>query len=182
MSTFYLVRHAHADWTPDENRPLSAQGSKDAAHVATILCEYPIDAIYSSPFRRARETILPLAEQLDLSVYLESDLREQKLGDAVFEDFLNAVEANWQNPTFAHPGGESTLVAQQRGITMLERLLEQYPNGHIVLSTHGNLLALILQAFDPSVDFMFWKSMSMPDVFQLTTNQPGRGLIRRLWQ
>ena len=44
-------------------------------------------------------------------------------------------------------------------------LLERHPTEHIVLSTHGNLLALILQTFDPSVDFVFWKSLTMPDIY-----------------
>jgi 2,3-bisphosphoglycerate-dependent phosphoglycerate mutase len=177
-----LVRHAHADWTPDEDRPLSAQGSQDAARVGKILREFPIDAIYSSPFRRARETIAPLAGQLSLSIHSEPDLRERKLGNETFENFFTAVEITWQNPSFAHPGGESNVSAQQRGITVVERLLEKHHTGNIVLSTHGNLMALILQAFDPSVDFLFWKSMTMPDVYKLDIDQPGRGVMQRLWR
>jgi phosphohistidine phosphatase SixA len=26
MTTLYLIRHAHADWTPDDGRPLSERG------------------------------------------------------------------------------------------------------------------------------------------------------------
>ena len=45
----YLVRHAHAHWTPDEDRPLSARGRRDAERVAGVLCAYPIIALYASP-------------------------------------------------------------------------------------------------------------------------------------
>ena len=182
MSAIYLVRHAHADWTPDENRPLSDSGSEDAARVANILCEYPIRAVYSSPSRRACQTISHLSERLGLSINIEPDLQERRLGDGVFDDFFKAVEVTWRDPSFAHPGGESSIAAQRRGIAVVERLSEQHPAGHIVVSTHGNLLALILQAFDPSVDFMFWKSLSMPDVYKLNISHSGKAFIQRLWQ
>jgi len=182
LSVIYFVRHAHTEWTPDENRPLSTQGSEDAARVANILSKYPISAIYSSPSRRTCQTITPLAERLDLSIHMEPDLGERRLGDEVFENFFKAVEVTWQNPSFAHPGGESSVIAQKRGGTVVERLLERHPTEHIVLSTHGNLMALILQTFDPSVDFMFWKSLSMPDIYKLEISQSGMGVMQRLWQ
>jgi 2,3-bisphosphoglycerate-dependent phosphoglycerate mutase len=182
MSTLYLVRHAHADWTPDENRQLSAKGSEDADRVAKILFEYSINAIYSSPGLRAWQTITPLAEGLGLSINMEPDLRELKFGDGVFENFFKAVEITWQNPSFTHPGGESSVMAQKRGIAVVQRLLEIHMAQHIALSTHGNLLALILQVFDPSVDFKFWKSLTMPDVYRLNISQSGKGFTQRLWQ
>jgi 2,3-bisphosphoglycerate-dependent phosphoglycerate mutase len=181
MNTFYLVRHAHADLIPDENRPLSAQGRDDANRVADTLYEYPISAIYSSPARRARQTITPLAGRLGLLIHIEPDLQERRLGYGVFEDFYKAVAVTWRNPSFAYPGGESSVMAQKRGIVVVQRLLEKHPAQHIVLSTHGNLMALVLQTFDPSVDFRFWKSLIMPDVYRLSISQSGEGLMQRLW-
>jgi 2,3-bisphosphoglycerate-dependent phosphoglycerate mutase len=113
---------------------------------------------------------------------MEPDLHERRLGNGVFEDFFKAVEMTWLNPSFAHPGGESSATAQKRGIAVVRRLLERHPAEHVVLSTHGNLMALILQAFDPSVDFMFWKSLSMPDVYKLNISKSGKAFIQRLWQ
>ena len=116
MRTLYLVRHAHADWTPYENRPLSSQGREDAIRVGDILSRYPIGIIYSSPARRAQQTIAPLAERQGLSIKMEPDLQERKLGEGKFEEFFKAVEATWQDPSFAHPGGESSAEAQKRGV------------------------------------------------------------------
>ena len=181
MITLYLVRHAYAEWTPEENRPLTAQGSEDAYRVANTLCEYPISAIYSSPARRARQTITPLSRQLGLPIHIEPDLQERRLGDGEFEDFYKAVAVTWRNPSFAYPGGESNVVAQARGIAVIQRLLEKHPGQQIVLSTHGNLMTLVLQAFDPSVDFEFWKSLTIPDVYKLNISQSGKGLMQRLW-
>ena len=182
MSKFYLVRHAHAEWELDENRPLSAQGSAAANRVADMLCRYRISAIYSSPAARVWQTVTPLSQRLNLSIHMEADLQERRLGDGVFEDFLKAVEVTWQNPAFAHPGGESSAMAQKRGMAVVQRLFEKHSGQQIVLSTHGNLMALVLQSFDPSVDFIFWKSLTMPDVYQLNISKSGKGLMQRLWQ
>ena len=182
MSTLYFIRHAHADWTPDDNRPLSIQGIENANRVADLLCKYSISAIYSSPARRAYQTITPLAGRLGKAINMEPDLKERRLGDGLFEDFFKAVEVTWWNPLFAHPGGESSVIAQKRGIAVVQRLLEKHPAQHIVLSTHGNLMALIMQVFDPSLDFMFWKSLTMPDVYRLNISQSGEGMMQRLWK
>jgi len=182
MSTFYLARHAHADWTPDENRPLSARGREDADRVADILQQYPIGVIYSSPFQRARQTIAPLATRLGLPAHIEPGLRERRLGNGSTEGFSRAVKITWQNPSFAHPEGESNAAAQQRGLAVVRRLQEQHVAEHIVLSTHGNLMALILQGFDPSVDFAFWESLTMPDIYTLSFSQAGEAVIDRLWR
>jgi len=181
MTTFYLVRHAYAEWTPDENRPLSAKGSQDAQRVAHLLHTYPIHTIYSSPARRAYQTISPLAERISIEIKIEADLRERKLGDEVFEDFLGAVEATWHNPYFSYPCGESSNDAQMRGIAVVKRLQAKDPEEAIVLSTHGNLMALILQYFDSSVDFSFWKSLTIPDIYALSIGQTGVVRYHRIW-
>jgi 2,3-bisphosphoglycerate-dependent phosphoglycerate mutase len=182
MSIFYLVRHAHADWTPDENRPLSAKGHIDAERVADVLHQFPITAIYSSPARRARQTVTPLAARLDLPIHTLPELRERQLCGGAVEDFFAAVEVTWADPKFAHPGGESNTAAQQRGASTVRRLQDQHPIEHIVLATHGNLLALLLQHFDPSINYAFWKSLTMPDIYMLKVSVDDETSIQRLWQ
>jgi 2,3-bisphosphoglycerate-dependent phosphoglycerate mutase len=182
MSTCYLVRHAHADWIPDENRPLSARGYKDADRVADILQKYPISAIYSSPFQRACQTVAPLVARLNLPVCIEPELRERRLGNSVTGDWFKAVEEAWQTPSSAHPGGESNGAAQERGMAIVRRLQKQHIGEHIVLSTHGNLMALILQYYDASADLAFWKSLTMPDIYALSLGLAGKVSKSRLWQ
>ena len=182
MATFYLVRHAHSDWSTDENRPLSARGSEDAGRVADILQTRPISVIYSSPYKRASQTIDPLADRLDLPVFVEPKLRERRLGKINGLDFFKAVEATWDDPQFTHPEGESNTAAQQRGLAVVKRLQKQHVAEHIVLSTHGNLMALIIQDFIPSVGYRFWRSLSMPDIYILNFSHGGEVVLDRLWQ
>ncbi|MGD2178421.1 MAG: histidine phosphatase family protein [Anaerolineae bacterium] len=182
MTVFYLIRHAHAHWTPDEQRPLSSQGQADAQRVADLLCSCPIARITSSPFRRARQTVSPPAQELGLPVHIEPDLRERELGGGPsVSNFLTAVEQTWQDPYYAHPSGESNAAAQRRGVAVVRRLGELHSGEHLVLSTHGNLMALVLQHYDPRVDYDFWKALTMPDVYELRIER-GAASISRLWQ
>lgn len=182
MSTFFLVRHAHASWTPDEGRPLSSLGQEDARCVADILQRYSIHAIYSSPSRRARQTVAPLAARLNLPIQLEPDLRERQLGSLDHMEFIQAVEATWRDPSFAYPEGETNAAAQQRGLAVIHKLQAQHPADHAVLATHGNLMALVLQAIQPSVGFAFWQSLTMPDIYAFGINRNGKSNLNRLWQ
>lgn len=181
MPTLYLVRHAHANWIPDENRSLSERGYVDAHRVADLLQHFPITAIYSSPYRRARETIAPLAERLAMPVSMAPQLRERLLSGTPVDDFDAAVRATWDDFSFSHPGGETNAAAQQRVVTFVEALYSQHQGQHVVLSTHGNLLALLLQHVEPSVDFAFWQSLTMPDVFRWRSAPDEKTRIERLW-
>ena len=181
MTVLYLVRHAHADWTPDEDRPLSAQGCADARRVADLLQPVLISAVYSSPFRRARDTVAPLAKRLGLPIHEIDDLRERKLGTVPADSFMAAVKATWDDPSLAFLGGEPNAAAQRRGVAVILGLSGLHPDQQIAVGTHGNLLALILQHFDPSVGFAFWQSLTMPDVYRLEVKD-GQATRHRLWQ
>src|SRR5690349_9890901 len=100
----YLVRHAHSDWSPDENRPLSAKGHADAQRVAEVLEACSIGAIYSSPYTRARQTVEPLAARLGLPITEDRQLRERHLSSEPLADFLESVKMLWANPTMAFEG------------------------------------------------------------------------------
>jgi 8-oxo-dGTP diphosphatase len=69
----YLVRHAHAGdkhaWPgPDDARPLSATGRREAAGLVVRLAGRPVGMIVSSPALRCRQTVQPLAAERDLVV------------------------------------------------------------------------------------------------------------------
>ena len=75
----YLLRHAHAGnkktWPgPDDRRPLSAGGRREAAGLVPLLRDRPIATILSSPALRCEQTVRPLAEQRGLPVGLDGRL------------------------------------------------------------------------------------------------------------
>jgi 8-oxo-dGTP diphosphatase len=65
----YLVRHAHAgkksQWHgPDQARPLSAQGHREALGLIERLSPHPLGRVLSSPAERCLQTVQPLAGRL----------------------------------------------------------------------------------------------------------------------
>lgn len=180
MSTFILIRHAEAPWSEDEGRPLSAAGACAAESLCERLSGLPIRAIYSSPYRRSLETVLPLARALGLSASEIFDLRERTLGTFQGVAFEDAVAATWSDFDRAHPGGESSRAAQRRALAALRELARRHPSETVAVATHGNLLALLLNAFDPNVGFDFWRSLAFPDAYELRLLASGGGVFRRI--
>ena len=79
--TIYLVRHGKAGdrshWDgPDDLRPLSKAGRKQAEALVDQLADAPIDRIVSSPYVRCRQSVEPLAERRRLPVDLADELAE----------------------------------------------------------------------------------------------------------
>src|SRR5688572_13520272 len=126
LTTVDLVRHAHSDWTPDEMRPLSARGRVDATSLARVLAAPPVDAIYSSPFRRAIETIEPLAWACGLDPVPVDDLRERTLVVPPGASFEDAIAAAWGSPDVAVGGSESNRDAAARGRRMVDDVVARH--------------------------------------------------------
>jgi phosphohistidine phosphatase SixA len=86
----YLVRHAHAgnkaEWVgPDQARPLSAPGHRQAAGLVAQLGRYPIHRILSSPADRCRQTVAPLARHRRLAVEVTEALGVDATADGVLD-------------------------------------------------------------------------------------------------
>ena len=108
-NTYYFIRHAHSIYTPDEiNRPLSDKGQESLAQL-DFLADKPITAIYSSPYRRAIQTVEPLAQSLKLTIQSDERLIERKLSSQAIadQDFEKSLMQLWSQPTFSLVGGES---------------------------------------------------------------------------
>jgi broad specificity phosphatase PhoE len=86
----YLVRHAHAgskaEWDgPDQARPLSETGRRQAAGLVDRLRRYPVHRILSSPAERCLQTVRPLARLLRLAVEETDALSVDATADGVLE-------------------------------------------------------------------------------------------------
>ena len=172
-NTYYFIRHAHSNYTPDEiNRPLSDKGQESLAQL-DFLADKPITAIYSSPYRRATQTVEPLAQSLKLAIQTDKRLIERKLSSQAItdQDFEEALMQLWSQPTFSFVGGESNQQAQQRALVLLHELESKHQDEEIIISSHGNLICILLSAFDSSIDYNFWHNLSMPDVLVLGKNE-----------
>jgi 2,3-bisphosphoglycerate-dependent phosphoglycerate mutase len=168
VTTVFLIRHAHSEWSRGESRSLSKQGTAAAELLAARLSAQPIMAIYSSPSRRTVDTVAPLAERLRLEIIMVEQLRERDVPAVPLREFEQMIKQAWQSPESSPLGGESNVHAQKRGGDVLHKIVARHPGHHIVVSTHGNLLALMLNALDRSYGYEFWRHLSFPDVYRLT--------------
>ena len=117
---------------------------------------------FSSPYKRAFETPV----QFD-KIVLDNRLRERKLSSRFIEDteFEKTIQYLWQNPDKSLIGGESNREALNRILDLFADLEERYSGKTILLSSHGNLLGILINHFDSSFDYKKWEQMTFPDCF-----------------
>jgi 2,3-bisphosphoglycerate-dependent phosphoglycerate mutase len=165
MTIVYFVRHAHSVYTPDEyKRSISESGREEALKLVTVFENIDIQAMYASSYTRAVQTIEPIAQVKNLEIKQIEALNERLLSNPPVENFEEAILKVWQNPKFSYPGGESNIMAQKRAVPVLKELLQKHEHETIVIGTHGNILTLMLQAFDESYGLDFWRDLTMPGI------------------
>ena len=152
----------------DDDRPLTEEGRQAAEQLADELEPYVITSVYCSPYQRAIETVTPTAKRRELKVHILPDLRERRLTLAPTPDWLEHMRRGWADPDYALEGAESGRQAQRRAIALLDLLRTRHADGgRLLVGSHGNLISLILQSFEPAVDFDFHWAMPMPAIYHL---------------
>ncbi|HYL60238.1 MAG TPA: histidine phosphatase family protein [Candidatus Acidoferrales bacterium] len=170
--TVLLIRHAESvppgtSGLDEYTRPLTARGMRDAERLAESIASTRLDAVYTSPYLRARQTIEPLASRTGIEVATIDDLRERMLSPVELPDWQNELKRSWQDFDYAPHGGETSRDAQARVMRVLDDVAGAHAAGIVALASHGNLIALALHAIMPGVDYSFWESLPMPAVFRL---------------
>jgi len=87
MARIILVRHGKTDWNRElriqggsSDTPLNEDGRQQAEKLASRLSQRSIQAIYSSPLKRAMETAQIIACHHNMEVVAEKSLREIEAG------------------------------------------------------------------------------------------------------
>ncbi|GIN09695.1 phosphoglycerate mutase [Shouchella clausii] len=182
QTNVYLVRHAHSTYTADElGRPLSEKGIVASENVRRLFANKKIDAVLSSPYKRAIQTVECVAAGIGKEVIIKEGFKERRLSEKPMEDFQAAIAKVWEDPTFFWEGGESNVAAQKRGVQALLNVLEEYEGKNIVIGTHGNIMVLLMNFFDRNYDFLFWKSLEMPDIYKLMFQSKNLINVERIW-
>lgn len=175
----YLVRHCQSSGqAPDA--PLTTLGHQQAERLAAHLLPLGIARIVSSSYLRARQSVEPLARQLGIVVETDDRLIERALSTEPLDDWRDRLLAAWEDHDLALPGGESSRQATQRGMAALEAVLadDRQP---VVVASHGNLISLLLHAFDGRPGFATWEQLTNPDVFEVVYEPAGDRSAAR-WQ
>jgi len=145
-----LIRHAlplraeSSDGSPVDPA-LSTEGRNQARQLAESLRGEPIEALYTSPMRRARETAEALAEALALEIHVDADLVElDHLSDVYvpLEELKARDYPRWQ--VLVQQGGlyaDVDLPAFRRQVTRaIERIIAAHAGGRVAVACHGGVI------------------------------------------
>jgi 2,3-bisphosphoglycerate-dependent phosphoglycerate mutase len=187
MTIIYMVRHAHSVFNleEEETRGLSIQGMEDAARVKELLLVENIDAVYSSSYTRAIQTVQGLADSLDGRVQVDERFRERNLAakDYKIEDTKKAMQEVFENPEFRLPGGETNNEVKERGTAALRDILEKHEGQRVAIGIHGHIMTIVMGAWDKEYGTLdFWRSTTKPDIYKLEFQGSELCNVTRLWK
>src|SRR6266545_3105627 len=146
------LRRAEDRFSGAEGVDLSDEGRRQVGALAERLAENPIEAIYTSPLSRARETAEILARPSGLAVTERDGLREISHGhwegltrqevEARYPDEYAAWEAD---PfTFAPRDGESGLAVLARALPVIREIVTAHPSCDVLVVSHKATIRLLL--------------------------------------
>jgi broad specificity phosphatase PhoE len=164
-----LVRHAETYW--NEQRRVQGGGSdvelneaglKQATKLVSFLKNENIDAVVSSPLKRALVTAQIIASQHQLPVEIHDGLKEINVGEleglalsSLSITFSQLLMQWWQGGSERLPGGESFVELQERCWGAVEPLLAKYETGTVVIISHYFVtLAIIFKALDLPLEYL----------------------------
>ncbi|MDH3304501.1 MAG: histidine phosphatase family protein [Gammaproteobacteria bacterium] len=96
-TTVIFVRHAEKAALPADDPVLSEAGQRRAAELARQLVDADVvpgvgvDAVYSTPFRRAVETAKPVADALDLPVLMYDASDTEAIIEAIVKEYKGKI-------------------------------------------------------------------------------------------
>lgn len=146
----YIVRHAKS--TANENGlfggitdyELSNEGLEQAENLAIRLKEYEIDSIYSSPLKRAIQTIKPTSIMKNMNINIVDNLREINVGtwENILRDDLRKKypdENEYIDKTEYYcnmVGQEETIDVANRMLNIIQELAIKNISKSIILVSH----------------------------------------------
>jgi probable phosphoglycerate mutase len=161
----YLIRHGDALPGGDEivpggtydDQPLSQLGRQQANALSARFAAFPFDAIYSSPYRRARETAAPLAQRQGVEVLIEPEIREIRLGQignglpksvsgeeyaAALRSRLDEIVRRVASSGYwsSIPGSEPSLEFRARVKAAIDGLAVRHAGQRVALFSHGGVI------------------------------------------
>jgi len=158
MGLFYLVRHGETEWNAGNRLcgrsdvPLSDAGRRQAARLAQRLKPLPLEAMYSSPLKRALQTASIIAESIGLEPIVNPSLIELDYGSWEGKTYAEVRAKEFETyrawdadpGKLAPPGGESGEQALKRAAPFLDLLTSRHPQGNVVVVGHRTVWRLIV--------------------------------------
>ena len=190
MTTFFLVRHASCEglgqtiWGRTGGICLNEQGRTEAQQLAERFTSVKLDALYSSPLERARETAEALARVAQLEIQPNAAFNEIDFGEWSGKSFATlSNDERWrrfntQRSLAQIPGGESFIDVQARAINELEKLRERHGEARVAIVSHADVIrAIVSYVAGAPIDFWQRLGISPSSVTIVASDEHGTKLL-----
>ena len=169
MTEIILARHGETEWNVDEvfrgriDVELNETGMKQSELLAEYLSDLKIDAIYSSPLKRALKTAGTIAGYHKLNIEIAPGIIDldygkwQGLPHQEVKDKYKELYAEWINSPdkVKMPAGESLNDVRERAITVVDNVIAKY-EGTVVLVSHRVVNKVLICALLGLDNSHFW--------------------------
>ena len=163
MTVVYFVRHAQSDnaHRDERSRPLTEKGMADRRLVTEYLTDKAIDAVLSSPYKRAVDTVADFAEKYGFEIEIVEDFREHNYSNTWVpnDEYFPTVEKQWADFSHRNSGAESFDELQKRNIAALDCVLARYADKNIAIGTNGAALSTIINYYDNAYGYQDFMTM-----------------------
>ncbi len=169
MAEIILARHGETEWNRAEvfrgrtDIDLNETGRKEAEFLAQYLDSIKIEAVYSSPLRRALQTAEVIARQNKLEVNIAPGLIDfdygqwQGLSNRNVQDKYKELCAVWTShpERVKMPGGESLDDVRKRAVVVVDEVIARH-KGTTVLVSHRVVNKVLICALLGLDNSHFW--------------------------
>jgi len=171
MTRIFIVRHGETDGNQKKiyrgrwDLPLNKNGKSQVQKAGQALKSIRLDAIYTSPLKRAVQTAEAISAHQDVEPEEDESLIDidygewTKLPDAEVAEKFHDQYRQWkQSPeTVLFPGGEGLPSVRARVQPALKRMAEEHPDQTIALASHRVPIKLLLCSALGLEDSSFWQ-------------------------
>ncbi len=187
MTEIILARHGETEWNAAEvfrgriDIELNESGMKQAELVAEYLSRIKIDAIYSSPLKRALKTAEMIARYHKLGVEIAPGLIDfdygnwQGLAHEQVKTRYKGLYAEWTNhpDKVKIPSGESLEGVRKRAVGVVSNVIAKY-KGTVVLVSHRVVNKVLISALLGLDNSHFWNIRQDTGGFTTFSYEEGR--------
>ena len=193
--TTLLLRHGQTPLSIEKrfsgrgDAALTEVGMGQARSLAARVREVPtVDAIVSSPLRRARQTAEIVAHALDLPVTEDSALAEADFGEwegltlaEVRQRYPVEVDEWFASMEVAPPGGESFAATARRVRGARDRLLRDHPAATVIVVSHVTPIKTFLRfALDAPAHSLYRMELDLTGVSEIDWYPDGATVVKRM--
>lgn len=167
----FLIRHGQTDanltrrFVGRTDIPLDPLGVAQAARIADRMRNEPLDALFTSPMLRARQTAEAVSRTVDCDVQVVAGLEEIDFGDAeglTLEEIdvqfpeLRTLRESVDDIEFGWPAGERRVDFHARVLSAITGILARSEGQRVGVVCHGGVIASIVAHIDggPPNDFL----------------------------